>query len=367
MAKRRIVISGYYGFNNAGDEAMLTAILQDLRNNYEDLDITVISGNPSKTASAMSVHAIPRFSLWQIVKTVMHSDLLISGGGSLLQDVTSWKSMVYYLSIITLAVTFRKKVFLYSQGIGPVRYRVIRVLLKEVLNRGVTAITVRDKESKGFLERLGVKTKIYLTADAVLSLPPVSKHIGQEILSHAGISFEKKNIGISVRSWNTSAGWMEGFRKYISDLSKREACRFVFIPMQYPEDVRAAKKLAQGLPNCYILDQSYSIKELLSLTASMDVLVGMRLHALVFSAINHVPMIGISYDPKIDNFLTLIGKKAACSVTSFSPDLLCRETEREMHTVYTKEDWALTDALCKRADKNIEILKSVFTSKEDLA
>lgn len=367
MARRRIVISGYYGFNNAGDEAMLTAILQALRNHYENLDITVISGNPSKTASAMNVQAIPRFGLWQIIKAVMHADLLISGGGSLLQDVTSWKSMVYYLSIIILAVLFRKKVFLYSQGIGPVRYRVIRILLKKVLNRGVTAITVRDKESKGFLERLGVKTRIYLTADAVLSLPPVSKQLGQDILSKAGISFDKKMIGISVRDWGASSDWMKGFRKYISDLSKRENCQFVFIPMQYPDDGYTSEKLAEGLPNCYILDGPYNIKELLSLTANMDVLVGMRLHALVFSAIHHVPLVGISYDPKIDNFLALLGKKSACSVSRFHSDLLLAATEHEIHSIYTKEDWAKADALCKRANKNIEILKSVFTSKEELA
>jgi len=73
-------------------------------------------------ATNPSIHAVSRFDGYSILKSVYQSDLLISGGGSLLQDVTSWKSMMYYLSIIGMGIFFRKKVFLYSQGIGPVRY-----------------------------------------------------------------------------------------------------------------------------------------------------------------------------------------------------------------------------------------------------
>lgn len=167
MAKYNIVISGYYGFHNAGDEAMLLAILQALRKTFDAPSITVISGNPSDTAKTFGVKAVPRFGILPILSSLFRTDLLISGGGSLLQDVTSWKSMIYYLTIIIFGVLFRKQVFLYSQGIGPVRYRIIRIILKHVLNH-VDAITVRDSESKGFLQRLGVHRTIYTTADAVL-------------------------------------------------------------------------------------------------------------------------------------------------------------------------------------------------------
>ena len=151
MAKYNIVISGYYGFHNAGDEAMLLAILQALRKTFDAPSITVISGNPSDTARTFGVKAVPRFGILPILSSLFRTDLLISGGGSLLQDVTSWKSMIYYLTIIIVGVLFRKQVFLYSQGIGPVRYRIIRIILKHVLNH-VDAITVRDSESKGFLQ-----------------------------------------------------------------------------------------------------------------------------------------------------------------------------------------------------------------------
>lgn len=104
MAKYNIVISGYYGFHNAGDEAMLLAILQALRKTFDAPSITVISGNPSDTARTFGVKAVPRFGILPILSSLFRTDLLISGGGSLLQDVTSWKSMIYYLTIIIVGV-----------------------------------------------------------------------------------------------------------------------------------------------------------------------------------------------------------------------------------------------------------------------
>ena len=96
MEKNNIVISGYYGFSNAGDEAMLFAVLRALHYDPKRMRITVISGDPRRTENTFRVHAVSRFDGYSILKSVYQSDLLISGGGSLLQDVTSWKSMMYY-------------------------------------------------------------------------------------------------------------------------------------------------------------------------------------------------------------------------------------------------------------------------------
>lgn len=101
----RLVISGYYGFGNAGDEAMLAAILEAILEVVPDADITVISGNPGHTAANHGVKAIGRFDMFGILNAIGRCDLLISGGGSLLQDVTSKRSLYYYLSIITLATS----------------------------------------------------------------------------------------------------------------------------------------------------------------------------------------------------------------------------------------------------------------------
>lgn len=365
MEKLKIILSGYYGFSNAGDEAMLYSIVRSLRMAFHEPDITVISGHPENTEKTFKVHAIPRFDAWKIIKGIWHSDVLISGGGSLLQDVTSGKSILYYLAIIFLGVIMRKHVFLYSQGIGPVRYRWIRYTLKYILNH-VDAITVRDKESKGFLTRLGVKAPLYHTADAVLSLPEESLDAGKEILRINRVPADKKLIGISVRNWANMADWKEDFRAYVNKLLEHEDAVIVFIPMQYPDDVCAARKLAKvDNKRVFLLNQPYSVGELMSIIGNMDVLVGMRLHALIFASLMHVPIVGISYDPKIDNFLDSIHKKAACHVTSFNGQTLYNSTKSILDADPSTFDWKPVDELRERSYKTLKILQDMVQDRED--
>jgi len=358
MGRNKIVISGYYGFRNAGDEAMLYSILRTLDESFDRSDVTVISGNPSLTASTFDVKAVPRFGGLSIFNAIRQSYLLISGGGSLLQDVTSWKSLMYYLSIIFTGVCFGDKVFLYAQGIGPVRHRWVRWVLRFVLNH-VDAITVRDSESKGFLERLGVKNKIYCTADAVLSLSPVPGDKGKEILKACGVPTDKKIIGISIRRWNEFADWGRVLNRYIDEITEKENCSVVFLPMQYPEDWKAAAEIYNGNPNVYLLKKSFSTEELMSLIGNMDQLIGIRLHALIFAALMHVPFIGISYDPKIDNFLQSVNEKAIFTLENFDSDELFTKSAALLHTDKEDLDWSAVDRLREKARETADILKQV--------
>ena len=115
-----ILISGYYGFDNIGDESILRTLVSSLREHIPDCSLTVLSHNPTSTREKYGVEAVDRMSPMAILRAVKKCDMLISGGGSLLQDVTSSKSLHYYLSIIRCAEFFHKKVFIYSQGIGPI-------------------------------------------------------------------------------------------------------------------------------------------------------------------------------------------------------------------------------------------------------
>ena len=151
----KIVISGYYGFNNAGDEALLTAILASLRAIEPKADITVISGNPGNTIVKHQVKSLYRFAAVRLLQAIGEADLVISGGGSLLQDVTSKRSLIYYLSIIVAAKWKGRKVMLFAQGIGPIRNRFMRLLTRLVVNKA-DAITVRDRDSAEELARMGV-------------------------------------------------------------------------------------------------------------------------------------------------------------------------------------------------------------------
>ena len=152
----KILLSGYYGFDNAGDDAVLFAIVQALREIIPDVDITVLSNQPEKTAQQFGVKAVDRWGKTSLPKAIKDCDVLISGGGSLLQDVTSKNGILYYLGVIKLAQMMRKKVIVYAQGIGPVNEPRNRALVAKILNK-VQAITVRDFDSRRELMEMGVR------------------------------------------------------------------------------------------------------------------------------------------------------------------------------------------------------------------
>lgn len=359
MAKYNIVISGYYGFDNAGDEAMLYSILRSLRALYPDAEITVISGHPEKTAEVFGTKAVPRFGGWSIFKSLLRANLLISGGGSLLQDVTSSRSLLYYLSIIGAGIVLRKKVVLYGQGIGPLHRKWVCALLGKILSHA-DAITVRDEKSSLFLKKLGVSAPVYTTADSVLALPRVGLEEGREILRAAGLTEGKKWIGISVRNWLEAEQWIAEFGSYVRRLLQ-EPVEIVFIAMQYPDDQKTAESICRGLPGerIHFLQQSFTAPQLMSIIGNLDLLVGMRLHALIFAALMHVPLIGISYDPKIDNFLAAIGKKSAFPISAFEAETLYNKTVETMQEQRSAGDWEAVDALRRKAEETAQILKKV--------
>lgn len=306
----KLVISGYYGFGNAGDEAMLAAILEAILEVIPDADITVISGNPKQTTQYHGVKAVGRFDMFGILNAIGHCDLLISGGGSLLQDVTSKRSLYYYLSIITLATTLGKRVMLYAQGIGPLRRERARKLVGQVLNK-VSMITVRDEKSKQELESMGVtKVPIEVTADAVLAMHPVDTTIGRRLLKDYQLSGVRYRVGVSVRNWKDFRAYRQELAYALDKLHSELDAQIVFIPMQHPADTGEAKRIASLMKaEPVILESMYTTTELLALEGCMDLLIGVRLHALVFATLMEKPVVGISYDPKIINFLHMIGQE----------------------------------------------------------
>ena len=146
----RIVISGYYGFDNCGDEAVLLAIIHCLKTLAPNVKITVLSGNPEKTRKLYGVDALNRWNPVRIALMLLTCRLLISGGGSLIQDVTSARTPNYYLGVIMMALFLRKKVMIYSQGVGPLTIPKNRARTAKILNR-CNIITLRDNHSAELL------------------------------------------------------------------------------------------------------------------------------------------------------------------------------------------------------------------------
>ena len=311
----KIVISGYYGFANAGDEAMLTSIVRALRGVQPDIDLTVISGNPAETAAKHKVKSIYRFNFCEIYNAVKNADMLLSGGGSLLQDVTSLRSLFYYLVIISMGKMAGKKVLLYSHGIGPIRNALARRLTKFVCGKA-DLITVRDADSEAELLKMGFDgSNIMVTADSVLALPVADKAIGQN----------KPVLGISVRPWADDINCFKVIAAALKQFKQQHDAQIVLLPLQYPADLKSCAALADFLKmesGIFFLDKPFTTEEFLSLIGNFKLLLGMRLHALVFAAVMKVPLLAISYDPKVDAFVNTAGGVLAGSVEDISASRL---------------------------------------------
>lgn len=305
MAK--VVLSGYYGFDNIGDEAILLSIIQALMDVEPGIDIIVLSNNPARTSELYGVEAVNRWKLSQVAGALKQSDMLISGGGSLLQDVTGIKSLAYYLGVVTLARSLGKPVFFYAQGIGPVNTALGRRLMKTVVNR-VQAITVRDEPSKQDLLAMGVKVPVTVTADPVLGLTLTEDH---------NVDTQKPVLGVSVRSWH---GDVRAFQRELAnccDYYARQNWQVMFLPLHHPGDQEACQQVAKLMKEESSMPvDNLTVHQFMGLISRCSMLVGMRLHSLIMAAAAGVPVVGVSYDPKIDRFMQQLGLTPACHVNN---------------------------------------------------
>jgi polysaccharide pyruvyl transferase CsaB len=315
----RVVISGYYGFGNAGDEAVLAAMLQSLHRHSEQLECAVLSASPAHTRRLHGVTAFHRARPREVLTALRRCDLFISGGGSLLQDVTSLNSLLFYLAQIRLARAMRRRVMVYAQGIGPLVKPAARRLTASVL-KAVDLITVRDEESAAELRRLGVtggRSPVEVTADPVFALDPApDEFASSEIAEAVGAAGAERLIGISVREWPSLEPHLEALGHIIREASAKLDAVPVFFPLQRAQDAPVSRRLAERSGGV-VLPGDYAPGEWLALTGRADLFIGMRLHALIFAALRGVPLVGLSYDPKVTSLLSRLGQSPATSVAGF--------------------------------------------------
>ncbi|MDO4540384.1 MAG: polysaccharide pyruvyl transferase CsaB, partial [Syntrophomonadaceae bacterium] len=297
----KIVLSGYYGFDNAGDEALLMAISGALHALAPEAELVVFSGAPERTEELHGLSAVYYMSPIAVWRELWNTDLLISGGGSIFQDVSSWRSLPYYISVVSLAKLFRKPVIFYAQGVGPINRPFSRLLMRLVANR-VDMITLRDDASREYLLELGVtRPPMRVTADPVFSLDAADDDdpAVRELLD----ALEFPAVGVAVRHWAPLDGYQPELALCLDELAAR-GYEILFIAMDWPEDLEEARRVEALMRQpARILEQKLGSREHLALISHLDLMIGMRLHALIFAASQGVPVGGIAYDPKVEAFL----------------------------------------------------------------
>lgn len=285
--KKRVVLSGYFGFKNFGDEAILSVLVQKLK--QLDKRITVISSDPQYTTGKFKhIRSVYTFKIPDIIGAISKSDFLISGGGSLLQDTTSLKSLIYYLFVIFTALVMKKKVVIFAQGIGPISNPIGIFLTKNILKH-CSYISVRDSKSHELLKSWGIDSDLLCDPIFSTEIPPVEKN---------------NTVAVQLRSCKLLT------EDFIDRLAQKVSQEFAdkqiqIYSFQDTLDLEVCKRFEKALNmlNPDIKTKIFSNmtdEQIVQSIAGCEYLIAMRFHAIIIGLLAQVKTLGINYDIKIE-------------------------------------------------------------------
>ena len=317
--KKTAVISGYYGYHNLGDDAILLSIRRRLAALSDDVELVALSNAPDSTLEEYDVKAVQRFQPMQVRKAIKNADLLISGGGSLLQDRTSTRSLMYYLTVIRMALHYQKPVMLYANGIGPVSKSKNRRRVQAVVSKA-DCITLRDADSLQELEQMGVGSDaMTVTADPVFTLNGIAPDAAREILTAAGIPTDRPILAVSMRQSGKIAQAVPELARFCDEAAKTHTV--LFILMQTPADSAVTEEIRSRMTApSYVLETPGKPETMMGVIGLCNLVFSMRLHTVIFAAKQRVPVMGLVYDPKVASYLDLLHMPAVGTPETFRAD-----------------------------------------------
>ena len=305
----KIGITGSYGGLNLGDEAILKSIVEQLRRDIPDAEITVFSRNAEDTKRRHKVEravAVRKLSRAEIVPEIERLDLLVFGGGGILYDADAR----IYLREVHVAKERGVPVFVFAVGAGPLKEPTAQAAVREALE-GVAGITVREKSARAVLEEAGVHRDVVVTADPALLLKP--EPLPRNVLKHEGLEGKRRLVGMSVREPGVAAPDLDErvYHALLANAADFMVDRFdadiVFVPMERSvlDSQHSHAVIAQMLraQRARVLNGEYTSAQLLSLMGHFDFAVGMRLHFLIFAALQGLPFVALPYSGKVGGFL----------------------------------------------------------------
>lgn len=314
MARRplQVGISGSYGGLNIGDEAILHGILSQLRDG-PPVAVTVFTRNAEDTLRRHDVERAVEartLSRREAEEAVRKLDLLILGGGGILYD----KDAEMYLREVNLAADNRVPIMVYAISAGPLEKPDVKRSVARALNR-TELITVRDRAAKQLLEDVGVTKEIAVTADPALLIRP--EPVAGEALGREGFTETRRRIGFSVREPGPAAPDIdvEHYHALLANsadfMIERYDADIVFVPMERArKDVQQSHAVIarmQTPQRATVLKGDYTPGQLLSIIGSFEFAVGMRLHFLLFAALQSIPFVALPYASKVEGFMTELG------------------------------------------------------------
>ena len=360
-SKQGVLICGAYGMGNAGDEAILEAILAEMRSIDPEMPLTVVTRLPRQTAVKHSVKAIHSFNIPAFFAAMKKSALYINGGGSLIQDVTSTRSIRYYLLSLRAAKRRGCKVLMYGCGIGQVNRRCNRVRSAAIINRYVDAVTLREEHSLRELRSYGVtRPEMLLASDPALFIEGAPRDEVDSFMLRHSLRPEDRHICFCLRNWHGYGEKAAALGRAAAYARERYGLRPVFLSLNYKKDgapsALAAKKAGA---DAVVIDEYMSSQLTVGFISRMSAVVSMRLHALIFAASQAVPVAGISYDPKVRAFLDYIGQDNCESFETANEERLREMIDRAV-TADTRRIREATQRIKAVESRNVETARKLL-------
>lgn len=329
----RVFLGGYYGFNNIGDEAILEAILASIRQKRSDIQFVVASGNPAHTRSTYGVSSVHWLDINEIINEISNCDLVIIGGGGLFTDywgdmktllTNQGRGVSYYSNFAIIADLLQKPFLTYAVGIGPLYTEEGRQITRFALAHA-EKIIVRDAKSAQEAIRIGLpEDRILVTADPVFLLG-VEPEEGLKVLKASGVPDSTDPILlVSVRSWKVDIEeehWQKEIAAAVDAWLEENHGYAVFVPFQvlpkkdYEDDASISESIIQLIKR---KDRVFSVQSKLTpgvmagIFANCRVALGMRYHAVLFSALTNTPVVAVSYDPKVESLMLSLDMSENC-------------------------------------------------------
>ncbi len=298
MTGPRFLLSGYYGFGNLGDEALLDVIVARLRARYPAAAIDVLSGDPAGTAQRLGVEATPRFDVAAVRRAIDRADVVLSGGGGLLQNATSLRSLLYYAGVVRSATRAKKRTMIFAQSIGPLDFwgrTVVRAWC-----RGIDAATVRDERSRKILAPLVPGVRVERTADPVFLFEPHGEPLD---LAAEGLDGPGPLVVVSVRRWQHNDATIALLAAVVDRLAAEHGAHVALLPLGGAPDADVSTSVIRRARSAPVLLPDYPLGQAAQIIGRASLVVGMRLHALIIAARMGVPFVSIPYDPKVNGLL----------------------------------------------------------------
>ncbi|MFB2923345.1 MULTISPECIES: polysaccharide pyruvyl transferase CsaB [Aerosakkonema] len=290
MGKMRAVLCGYYGKGNGGDEALLASLLQMLPSHVTPV---VLSGNPKQTRNRYKVESCDRMAPVQIWQALRRADVLIWGGGSLMQDATSAASPLYYGGLMGLAQQLGLKTVAWAQGVGPLQRNLTRAIAQRVF-AGCSAVSVRDRASAALL--LNWQIPCWLAPDPVWALDAIPvKNLWD---------LPAPRVAVTLRSHSQlTPARLDNLTRALVNFQKATQTCILLVPFQKSQDLAIAQSIQSQMSDVSHIISLEDPRQLKGLFRGVEMAIGMRLHSLIMAAAEECRCFALSYDPKVNQLM----------------------------------------------------------------